>query len=60
MPKHRNQYYEEFKMNAVKLSNASLKTIKETSMDLEIQENLLYNWRKKDTAARDKTPVAKV
>jgi len=58
MLKHRNQYDEEFKMNAVKLSYASSKTIKETAMDLGIAESLLYNWRKKYTAAGDKTPVA--
>jgi len=45
-------------MNAVKLSYASSKTIKETAMDLGIAESLLYNWRKKYTAAGDKTPVA--
>ena len=57
MLKHRNQYDEEFKMNAVKLSYASSKTIKETAMDLGIAESLLYNWRKK-SAAGDKMPVA--
>ncbi len=45
-------------MNAVKLSYASSKTMKETAMDLGIAESLLYNWRKKYTAAGDKTTVA--
>ena len=58
MLKHRNQYDDEFKMNAVKLSYASSKTIKDTAADLGIAESLLYNWRKKYTAAGEKTPIA--
>jgi len=58
MLKHRNQYDDEFKKNAVKLSYASPKTVREIAEDLGIAEGILYNWRKKYTAKGDKTPIA--
>jgi len=56
----RMQYDEEFKKNAVKLSYASPKTVKQVAEDLGIKENSLYLWRKKYTAAGDKTRYATV
>ena len=58
MLKHRNQYDEEFKKNAVKLSYASPKTVRAIAEDLGIAEGILYSWRKKYTAKGDKTPIA--
>jgi transposase len=58
MQKHRNKYDEEFKKNAVKLSYASSKTVKEIADDLGIRVNLLYNWRKKYTSEGEKTEAA--
>ena len=58
MLKHRTKYDEEFKKNAVKLSYASPKPMRTIAEDLGIAENLLYSWRKKYTAAGDKTPMA--
>jgi transposase len=54
----RARYDEEFKKNAVKLSYASPKTVKQIADDLGVHENLLYNWRKKYTADGDKTRYA--
>ena len=54
----RKKYDEDFKKNAVKLSYASPKTVKELSEDLGIHENLLYNWRRKYTSDGDKTKYA--
>ena len=54
----RKKYDEDFKKNAVKLSYASPKTVKELSEDLGIHENLLYNWRRKYTYDGDKTKYA--
>ena len=58
MQKHRNKYDEEFKKNAVKLSYASPKSVKEIADDLGVGVNLLYNWRKKYTSAGEKTEAA--
>ena len=58
MPVRRNQYDEEFKKNAVKLSYASPKSVRAVAEDLGIAENVLYNWRKKYTAEGNKTPTA--
>ena len=58
MLKHRTKYDDEFKKNAVKLSYASPKPVRTIAEDLGIAENLLYTWRKKYTAAGDKTPMA--
>lgn len=44
--------------NAVKLSCASPKSVREIAEDLGIHENLLYNWRRKYTADGDKTKYA--
>jgi transposase len=54
----RVQYDEEFKKNAVKLSYASPKPVKQVAEDLGIKENLLYRWRKKYTSEGDKTRYA--
>lgn len=51
MGEYRKKYDEDFKKNAVKLSYASPKSVKEIADDLGIHENLLYNWRRKYTAA---------
>ena len=58
MSETRAKYDEEFKKNAVKLSYASPKTVKQIADDLGVHENLLYNWRKKYTADGDKTRYA--
>ena len=51
-------YDEEFKKNAVKLSHASPKSVKETASDLGVSENRLYAWRRKYTQNGDKTRFA--
>ena len=58
MSEIKRKYDEEFKKNAVKLSYASPKSVKDVSVDLGINENLLYRWRKKYTADGDKTRYA--
>lgn len=58
MNKPRRKYTEEFKKNAVNLSYASPKTVKEIAEDLDVPENLLYNWRRKFTANGEKTTYA--
>jgi len=58
MSNQRQKYDDEFKKNAVKLSYASPKTVREVAEDLGIHENLLYNWRKKYTQTGDKTKYA--
>jgi transposase len=58
MSKIRAKYDEEFKKNAVKLSYASPKAVKQIADDLGITEGLLYRWRKKYTADGDKTRYA--
>jgi transposase len=58
MGEYRKKYDEDFKKNAVKLSYASPKSVKEIADDLGIHENLLYNWRRKYTADGDKTKYA--
>lgn len=58
MANFRREFDEDFKKNAVKLSYASPKTIKEIAEDLGIHENLLYNWRRKYTSEGDKTKYA--
>jgi transposase len=54
----RQQYDEEFKKNAVKLSYASNKTVNKVAQDLGISVSLLYRWRKRYTAQGDKTKYA--
>ena len=58
MSEIRTKYDEEFKINAVKLSYASPKSIKQIADDLGISDNRLYMWRKKYTADGDKTLAA--
>ena len=58
MSEIRVKYDEEFKKNAVKLSYASPKSVKEVSKDLGVSENILYRWRKKYTVGGDKTRYA--
>jgi len=55
MSEIRAKYDEEFKKNAVKLSYASPKSVKQVSKDLGISENILYKWRNKYTSDGDKT-----
>jgi len=55
MSEIRAKYDEEFKKNAVSLSYASPRSVKQVSEDLGISENLLYRWRKKYTANGEKT-----
>ena len=55
MAEIRMKYDEEFKKNAVKLSYASPKSMKQVAADLGLKENRLYAWRKKYTADGDKT-----
>ncbi len=55
MSEIRKKYDEEFKKNAVKLSHASPKSVRQVADDLGISENRLYAWRKKYTAEGDKT-----
>jgi transposase len=58
MSEIRKKYDEEFKKNAVKLSYASPKSVKQVADDLDISENRLYAWRRKYTADGDKTRYA--
>jgi transposase len=58
MSEIRKKYDEEFKKNAVKLSYASPKSVRQVADDLGISENRLYAWRKKYTADGDKTRYA--
>jgi transposase len=58
MSEIRSRYDEEFKKNAVKLSHASPKSVKEIACDLGVGDGMLYRWRKKYTADGDKTRYA--
>lgn len=58
MSKIRQKYDEEFKRNAVKLSYATPKTMKDLAADLGINVSLIYNWRKIYTEEGDKTKLA--
>lgn len=58
MSEIRAKYDDDFKKNAVKLSYASPRSVKQVADDLGINENLLYRWRKKYTADGDKTRYA--
>ena len=46
MPEIRRKYDSEFKKNAVKLSYASSKSVREVAEDLGISQGLLFRWRK--------------
>jgi transposase len=54
----RTKYTEDFKKNAVQLSYASPRSVREIADDLGISEPLLYRWRKKYTKDGDKTKFA--
>ena len=54
----RKKYDEEFKINAVKLSYASSKSLKQVAEDLGISESMLYRWRQRYTCHGDKTKTA--
>jgi transposase len=54
----RKKYDEEFKKNAVKLSYASPRSVKQVAQDLGISENLMYTWRRKYTSEGEKTRYA--
>ncbi|MCL1830745.1 MAG: transposase [Oscillospiraceae bacterium] len=58
MSEVRVKYDEEFKKNAVKLSYASPKSIKQVAEGLGIAESLLYRWRRKYTSEGDITRQA--
>ena len=58
MSENRAKYDEEFKKNAVKLSYASPKSVREVAENIGIAENMLYRWRKKYTSEGDKTRTA--
>jgi transposase len=58
MSKIRQKYDEKFKKNAVKLSYASSKTVKEVAESLGIRDNMLYRWRKRYAADGGKTRFA--
>jgi transposase len=58
MSEIRRKYDEEFKKNAVKLSYASPKSVREVAEDLGVREGMLYKWRQKYTAEGDKTRYA--
>jgi transposase len=58
MSNNRQQYDEEFKKNAVRLSYASSKTVKEVADNLGVSVSLLYRWRKRYTPQGDKTQYA--
>ena len=47
MADKRTRYDEDFKKNAVQLSHASSKPVREVAEDLGISEALLYRWRKR-------------
>jgi transposase len=51
----RAKYDEEFKKNAVRLSYASPKTVKQVADDLGVKEALLYRWRKQYTSKGEKS-----
>jgi transposase len=58
MSEIKRKYDEDFKKNAVKLSYASPKSVRQVADDLGVSENRLYAWRKKYTADGDKTRFA--
>ncbi|MPM42937.1 hypothetical protein SDC9_89609 [bioreactor metagenome] len=58
MSEIRKKYDEEFKKNAVKLSHASPRSVRQVAEDLGISEGLLYRWRQKYTAEGDKSRYA--
>jgi len=59
MSKIRQQYDEDFKKNAVRLSYATSKSIKELCADLGIHTSLIYRWRRTYSEDGTKTKMAK-
>lgn len=51
----RQKFNNEFKQNAVRLSFATSRTVKEVADDLGISVRLLYRWRKRHTLEGEKT-----
>ncbi len=58
MSEIRRKYDKEFKKNAVKLSYASNKSVREVAEDLGISQGLLFRWRKLYTPDGEKTQYA--
>ena len=58
MSETRKKYDDDFKKNAVKLSHASPRSVKQIAQDLGISENLLHAWRRKYTSEGEKTRYA--
>ena len=58
MSEIRRKYTEEFKKDAVKLSHASPKAIKDVAASLGVTEGMLYRWRRRYTSEGDKTRFA--
>lgn len=58
MSRIRQNYDEEFRKNAVKLSYATSGTIKDLAASLGIHPSLIYRWRKTYTEQGEKTKVA--
>ena len=58
MSEIKRKYDDEFKKNAVKLSYASPKSVKQIASDLGISENRLYMWRKKYSSDGEKSKYA--
>ncbi len=58
MSKVRQKYDEDFKRNAVKLSYATSKTMKDFAGDLGVGVGLIYKWRKIYTEEGQKTKIA--
>lgn len=58
MTRVRQSYDDDFKRNAVKLSYATSKTMKDFAVDLGISPGLICNWRKIFTDTGDKTKLA--
>jgi len=58
MSEIRRKYDKEFKKNAVKLSYASNKSVREVAEDLGISQGLLFRWRKLYTPEGEKTQYA--
>lgn len=51
----RNKYSREFKLEAVKMSNQSDRTVADVARELDLRENDLHNWRKMVNEQGDKT-----
>jgi transposase len=58
MSEIRRKFDAEFKKNAVKLSYASPKSVKQVADDLGISDGMLYRWRSLYTANGEKTVLA--